>query len=382
MKGADTPAAAQGLRDFETGFGIPTPAVLAQACQQMLNDDVPWAENHLAAWDEVFKAFGAKPKRTPCSASALRKRVMRDGSLPPLDPVVDIYNAISIRYAIPVGGENLAAYSGAPRLTLADGTGLAIGAPLEAGFDDVPGDGLDDREQDDRRDQHRPARVDRRGQQQRERHADHRTDIRHEAQDRREDAPEDRARDADHPESEADDEAEGDVEGELGQEEAGVEDAQMAVLRSPARKGHEQVEVEPRTRILQHLAEGNAVVQRGSHPVERRRIRRLGEADGKPRLLDRLAHRRNLRRGLPIVVDEPQRLRQRMVARIDPPAGEDHRPRGEGHRLGALHHQQFWRAALPLAEDDEGRGGDRGGQFGRIGEGIRHRVMCGHAATS
>lgn len=98
------------------------PAVLAQACQQMLNDDVPWAENHLAAWDEVFKAFGAKPKRTPCSASALRKRVKRDGSLPPLDPVVDIYNAISIRYAIPVGGENLAAYSGAPRLTLADGS--------------------------------------------------------------------------------------------------------------------------------------------------------------------------------------------------------------------------------------------------------------------
>ncbi|GAB7405296.1 B3/4 domain-containing protein [Enterobacter hormaechei subsp. steigerwaltii] len=98
------------------------PAALAQACQQMLNDDVPWAENHLAAWDEVFKAFGAKPKRTPCSASALRKRVKRDGSLPPLDPVVDIYNAISIRYAIPVGGENLAAYSGAPRLTLADGS--------------------------------------------------------------------------------------------------------------------------------------------------------------------------------------------------------------------------------------------------------------------
>lgn len=98
------------------------PAALAQVCQQMLNDDVPWAENHLAAWDEVFKAFGAKPKRTPCSASALRKRVMRDGSLPPLDPVVDIYNAISIRYAIPVGGENLAAYAGAPRLTLADGS--------------------------------------------------------------------------------------------------------------------------------------------------------------------------------------------------------------------------------------------------------------------
>lgn len=96
-------------------------AALAQACQQVLNDDVAWAEAHLSAWDDVFRAFGAKPKRTPCSTSALRKRVLKEGALPPLDPVVDIYNAISIRYAIPVGGENLAAYAGAPRLTLAEG---------------------------------------------------------------------------------------------------------------------------------------------------------------------------------------------------------------------------------------------------------------------
>lgn len=96
-------------------------AALAQACQQVLSDDVAWAEAHLSTWDDVFRAFGAKPKRTPCSASALRKRVLKEGALPPLDAVVDIYNAISIRYAIPVGGENLAAYAGAPRLTLAEG---------------------------------------------------------------------------------------------------------------------------------------------------------------------------------------------------------------------------------------------------------------------
>jgi DNA/RNA-binding domain of Phe-tRNA-synthetase-like protein len=39
-----------------------------------------------------------------------------------VNPVVDLYNAISLRYAIPVGGENLDAYAGAPRLTIADGT--------------------------------------------------------------------------------------------------------------------------------------------------------------------------------------------------------------------------------------------------------------------
>ncbi|STU59041.1 B3/4 domain-containing protein [Klebsiella pneumoniae subsp. pneumoniae] len=37
----------------------------------------------------------------PCSAQALRKRVLKEGSLPAIDPVVDIYNAISIRYARP-----------------------------------------------------------------------------------------------------------------------------------------------------------------------------------------------------------------------------------------------------------------------------------------
>ncbi|MBK5013387.1 B3/4 domain-containing protein [Pantoea sp. S62] len=95
---------------------------LKSACQQVIQDDVVWADAHLAAWAEVFRAFGAKAKRTPCSAEALRKRVLRDGTLPAIDPVVDLYNAISLRYALQVGGENIAAYRGAPRLVIADGS--------------------------------------------------------------------------------------------------------------------------------------------------------------------------------------------------------------------------------------------------------------------
>jgi DNA/RNA-binding domain of Phe-tRNA-synthetase-like protein len=81
-----------------------------------------WATAHLEAWREVFRRFGSKPQRTPCSAEALRERVLKSGSLPPINPVVDLYNAISLKYAIPVGGENLAAYQGVPRLVLATGT--------------------------------------------------------------------------------------------------------------------------------------------------------------------------------------------------------------------------------------------------------------------
>ncbi|MEW9900765.1 B3/4 domain-containing protein [Chitinivorax sp. PXF-14] len=95
---------------------------LSHACQSLSAGGAPWADAHLLAWAEVFRKFGAKPQRTPCSAEALRKRVLRDGGMASIDPVVDLYNAISIRYAIPVGGENLAAYVGVPRLVIADGT--------------------------------------------------------------------------------------------------------------------------------------------------------------------------------------------------------------------------------------------------------------------
>jgi DNA/RNA-binding domain of Phe-tRNA-synthetase-like protein len=76
---------------------------LHEACGFVVAGGPTWADAHLQAWADVFRVFGAKPQRTPCSAEALRKRVLKDGSLPAIDPVVDLYNAISLRYAIPVG---------------------------------------------------------------------------------------------------------------------------------------------------------------------------------------------------------------------------------------------------------------------------------------
>lgn len=95
---------------------------LSKACTAVLAGEPSWAAAHIEAWDNVFKLFGAKPKRTPCSAEALRKRVLREGGLASIDPIVDLYNAVSLRYALPVGGENLTAYNGSPRLLIAEGT--------------------------------------------------------------------------------------------------------------------------------------------------------------------------------------------------------------------------------------------------------------------
>jgi DNA/RNA-binding domain of Phe-tRNA-synthetase-like protein len=109
------------------------PAVLKDACRIVVEGGPAWAEAHLLNWADVYSRFGAKPNRTPCSAQALRKRVLKHGALPAINPIVDLYNAVSLRFAVPVGGENIDAYAGAPRLTVADGTEqfdtVANGAP-------------------------------------------------------------------------------------------------------------------------------------------------------------------------------------------------------------------------------------------------------------
>ncbi|KAH7069623.1 Phenylalanyl-tRNA synthetase [Paraphoma chrysanthemicola] len=75
---------------------------------------------HVVAWREAYKAFGAKPKKTKPSVEALLGRV--DAGLPRVNRLTDIYNAISIKHQIPLGGEDLDKYAGAPFLIRATGS--------------------------------------------------------------------------------------------------------------------------------------------------------------------------------------------------------------------------------------------------------------------
>jgi DNA/RNA-binding domain of Phe-tRNA-synthetase-like protein len=81
-----------------------------------------WGAEHCESWRAAYRAFGAKPQRTPSSAEALRQRLQRDGALPSINAVVDLYNAISVRYALPVGGEDIDRYASTPVLMRASGT--------------------------------------------------------------------------------------------------------------------------------------------------------------------------------------------------------------------------------------------------------------------
>lgn len=75
---------------------------------------------HVAAWRAAYRAFGAKPQRTRNSLEALLRRAPT--GLPRVNRLTDLYNAVSVRHQLPVGGEDLTRYAGPPRLVRATGT--------------------------------------------------------------------------------------------------------------------------------------------------------------------------------------------------------------------------------------------------------------------
>jgi DNA/RNA-binding domain of Phe-tRNA-synthetase-like protein len=79
----------------------------------------PDAHPHVVAWHEAYRGFGAKPRRTRPSVDALLRRVPT--GLPEVNQVVDLYNAVSVRHVLPIGGEDVDAYEGPPRLVRATG---------------------------------------------------------------------------------------------------------------------------------------------------------------------------------------------------------------------------------------------------------------------
>ncbi|WP_406390840.1 phenylalanine--tRNA ligase beta subunit-related protein [Streptomyces sp. NBC_00882] len=99
-------------------------ALLEEAARRLavrLDGRAPHEDPHMAAWREVYTAFGSKPSRTRNSAEVLAKRALSDAGLPRINLLVDLYNAISVAHLVPVGGEDLDRIRGGMRLVRAAG---------------------------------------------------------------------------------------------------------------------------------------------------------------------------------------------------------------------------------------------------------------------
>lgn len=74
----------------------------------------------IKVWREAFQKFKTK-KGARSSIEALLKRVHNGNHIGTINPLVDIYNSISLRYALPCGGEDIDKFVGDIRLTKAVG---------------------------------------------------------------------------------------------------------------------------------------------------------------------------------------------------------------------------------------------------------------------
>lgn len=78
------------------------------------------SNNVIKVWREAFKKFKTK-KGARSSIEALLKRVKKGNNIGTINPLVDIYNSISLKYAMPCGGEDIDKFVGNVRLTKAIG---------------------------------------------------------------------------------------------------------------------------------------------------------------------------------------------------------------------------------------------------------------------
>jgi DNA/RNA-binding domain of Phe-tRNA-synthetase-like protein len=56
----------------------------------------------IQAWRRTFARMRLKPTQYRCASESLLRRVRKEGSLPQIHPLIDICNAVSVAFAIPV----------------------------------------------------------------------------------------------------------------------------------------------------------------------------------------------------------------------------------------------------------------------------------------
>jgi DNA/RNA-binding domain of Phe-tRNA-synthetase-like protein len=74
---------------------------------------------YVATWREAYRRFGAKPKDYPSSIENLTRRVLNGATIGHINNLVSLYNTISLRHILPVGGEDLDKIVGDVQLTRA-----------------------------------------------------------------------------------------------------------------------------------------------------------------------------------------------------------------------------------------------------------------------
>ncbi len=83
----------------------------ARAASLLAGIETPGDLPTMAAWRAAYRAFGSKKTSYRNACEALLRRIRGGDGLPRIHPLVDLYNAVSVRFEVPVGCDDLARVS-------------------------------------------------------------------------------------------------------------------------------------------------------------------------------------------------------------------------------------------------------------------------------
>ena len=75
----------------------------------------------IRAWRRTFGQLGLKPTQYRCASESLLRRLRKEGELPSIHPVIDLCNAISLAFAVPVAVFDVAEVAGSLEVRRATG---------------------------------------------------------------------------------------------------------------------------------------------------------------------------------------------------------------------------------------------------------------------
>ncbi|MDR2296168.1 MAG: B3/4 domain-containing protein [Clostridiales Family XIII bacterium] len=136
---------AKGIDNSEEGNEERRPAIIEflEECnadaKKFLTAEVFSQNPVVAVWRNAYQRFKTK-KGVRSSVEALLKRVDKGAGVDPIGPLVDIYNAVSLRFGLPCGGEDTDRFVGDLLLTAATGEENFLGIGDEAYETALPGE--------------------------------------------------------------------------------------------------------------------------------------------------------------------------------------------------------------------------------------------------
>ena len=99
-------------------------ALLLQAIEETRkNFKVDKAQDHprIKPWRSAFTRLGISGSKFPSSIESIARRILKGDPFPRINPLVDLYNGISIRHLVPMGGHDLDTLEGQIELRFAEG---------------------------------------------------------------------------------------------------------------------------------------------------------------------------------------------------------------------------------------------------------------------